>query len=777
MGQKRNLTFYFLIVIMGKLKKIIIFCMLLFIAYLSIITRIKTITTDIPLDYDPWWFYRYAKYIVKNFDSGKGFLPGKWDELSYWPPGRPVNVGNGWSYTIAFFYILTRNFVNLTLEKFCVYFILFFVALTVIPAYLVGKIISNEYGGLATAFFILLAPTFITVSMAGYIDSDVVYVFYTYLCVFTTIFALKQWEKISFDSVKGFLKSLFKIFPYTLPALISYWVFAFNWIASWYIFFVFLLFGFVYFLFKPLKFFKAITLFLNAFSKTGFKEFISYIKTNFRKQLSILSILLLIFIISEIVTRMTSVYPFGTHSPLQQLLSGLRFIGKRGLIVNVSVAELQILNPFSREGFSQISSRIGLVAVVLALFGLPLIALYKFVYLKQPITFIEAFLIVWMLVSLWLISRGIRFSLLFSIAVAAASGFVIGNFIEIMNKLKFPNFLNSLLFSLILLSFLSTLSYSLQLSQFTGGMEISKDWRNALDFMKKNGDEYTLVATWWDPGHIIAGYTGLKVHADGAHCGWKTCIPYNHDIRIQDMGRILTTDNETEAYEILKKYTYLTKEDCEKIKKAFGDMFNESLCDIRIKKVYFIASADLIGKYYWPYYFASCLRMFKNNKDYCYSYEGIHEFFYKKKMAEGKSYLYLNFLQNTYKKYISQGITNMLPYGYSFNQKEYVVLDLVQKNATIIPVLKNGKIVSEIAFPSDNTTLKIDLTKLLKNKKPEDFDKGMVWIDPSFRVIIYMDEKIKNSMFTRMFFFNGEGLKHFKLVFNSPEVKIFEVNY
>ena len=51
---------------------------------------------------------------------------------------------------------------------------------------------------------------------------------------------------------------------------------------------------------------------------------------------------------------------------------------------------------------------------------------------------------------------------------------------------------------------------------------------------------------------------------------------------------------------------------------------------------------------------------------------------------------------------------------------------------------------------------------------------GMIWIDPSFRVIIYMDPKVRDSIFTRMFFFNGEGLQKFDMTYQNPEVKIFK---
>ena len=51
---------------------------------------------------------------------------------------------------------------------------------------------------------------------------------------------------------------------------------------------------------------------------------------------------------------------------------------------------------------------------------------------------------------------------------------------------------------------------------------------------------------------------------------------------------------------------------------------------------------------------------------------------------------------------------------------------------------------------------------------------GMVWVDPSFRAIMFMEGGVRDSVFTKMFFFNGKDLDNFELVFSNPEVKIYK---
>ncbi|MGH9878199.1 MAG: STT3 domain-containing protein, partial [Nitrososphaerales archaeon] len=89
---------------------------------------------------DSWWFYRHAEEIYNN-----NFEPPKWDVLSYSPPGRPAFYYIGWSYTIAIFYAITQPFLSgMTLMQFSGLFTPVFASLAAIPAYFVGRMITNR---------------------------------------------------------------------------------------------------------------------------------------------------------------------------------------------------------------------------------------------------------------------------------------------------------------------------------------------------------------------------------------------------------------------------------------------------------------------------------------------------------------------------------------------------------------------------------------------------------------------------------------------------------
>lgn len=765
----------------------LIFLALFLIIYFAYFVRLRTANVDIPLDYDPWWFYRHAKDIVENFKKYGTIKIDNWDILSYFPPGRP-NEYNGYSFFIAFWYIVLNPFLNISFEKFFIYFIAVFSALCAIPAFfLARKLAKSDLAGLLASIFITLSPAFILVSMAGYTDSDVVYVFYTYLTIFFTLLAFEKQEKLNIQSLSGLITSTINILPFILLSSLFFILFAWNWNSGYYVYTIIFLPFIVAFVF-----FTFVSEILKA-KKVNRKIFFESLKV----PVKLFYIWLLIGLFSEFFTYiieksfapMTLPKPFSTL--IWQIYLTLSGGLKHAMLVNISVAELQIINPIQQ--FNEIASRVGALPLIISLIGFPFLMIYKFAKNKR-FEFVEIFLLTWFVISLYLISQGIRFGLLFATSLAIFASYTVINLfriaIEYKNKIKnveVKNFVN-----VLIIFFASAFVYylifvyignSAQLAariHDTHEMEINENWRSALDFLKKNGDENTLVATWWDPGHIIAGYTGLKVHADGAHCSWEGCIPYNHDIRIQDMGRILTTSNETEAYEILKKYTYLTKEQCEKVKKTFY-FFNESICNIKIKKIYFIASQDLIFKYYWPYYFASCLREYYPKNEKCYEKEFIEEFFYKQsqiKKPKGNAYNLL-FLDSEKSKIEGNEIKTLVYYVDTLQGR--FEISVINKNRTFISYLGNIYPIEKTVYFDFFGNRKIDLTKCerpmsIYGNMGNCFD-GMLYIDRSYRFAFLMDKDVSESLFTKMYFFDGENLKLFKLVFNNPEVKIFEVNY
>lgn len=689
--------------ILDLLKKHYYLIFLALIFYFAVVVRWTTSNFDYILDYDPWWFFRYAQVIVQN-----NLIPPKWDILSYWPPGRPVNAYLGWSYTIAIFYLIVKPFTAMTLMRFSGLFIAFFSAACAIPAYFVGKSVTNKWGGLVTAFFGTITPIFVSRSIAGYPAADAADVFWTFVTVLATFYAMK-----TFRSYKD-KKSWFSI----ALAVLSYWLFAMNFNNSWYIYFFFVAFIPAVFVFKIIE---------SLIGKKHEGSFGAKLKKIWSENKNVFVAIILIGVLGQVLSQLTSGWPFNTIPPIQNFFSALSFINNTALLVNISIAELQSLNVFSVQGFTQLISNIGFVPIFF-MFGLFLMILYKWIK-KKEVSNAEYFTVVWLLATFWLITHGIRFALLFAIAVAASAGFVVGNLIEL---LKGKNvFLVATIYGILIFGMIWHLADNYAFSSNAGGLDIGQNWKDGLTWMKNNIDKNSVIATWWDPGHIITGFTGLRVVADGAHCTPDSCIPYSINVRIQDMGRVFATNDENESARILQKYIQLSPEDCQKVKETFGDSVPANACGAASGE-YLIASSDLIGKFYWLSYFGT-----------------------------GEKH---NFIQLS--------LTNVGPTVNGTPSAVYYgngVITLLWRDGRYVPVVNNQNIVRNIIYYQNGQPLQYQYANATG------LVEGLVLVDPSFQQVTYLDPTIMNSVFTRLYFGNGQGLQHFKLVYENSDIKIFKV--
>lgn len=679
---------------------------------------IRSSTADSPtvLDYDPWWWYRHAQEIHDN-----GFKIPKWDILSYYPPGRPYQLNQGWPITMGIFYeILSKFSSDITFIKAAILSPLIIVALIPIAAFLLGRLLSNNIGGILTALFAVTAPTFIGVSMAGYSDTDAPFVFYMFLSVFTVFLAIKMSKK-----------KLLSVPFYALAVAVNL-LFIFTWGAGWITLILFLAFIPSFIVFRLLE---------EMWHQKKFKFFWRELMPDFK---SVFIPLFIIFLATNILG-----FILGFKTMFHSLIGGLAFTGLGGepLIVNISVAELQIIDIFSKAGFLAVAGRVGMFPTLMTLIGLPLLVLYKF-FKKEKINFAEIFLYIWALATFYLILKGVRFSLFFLVPSAISSGYVIGN---LFNYLKNKNILLlSTVFAIVGIFAFVSISSGIQIGYASGGLAISQNWYNALDWLKENADKDSLVSTWWDPGHIIAGYTGLKVHADGAHCNPASCIPYNHNFRIRDMGRIFSTTNESESIDIINKYVHLTDEQCSEAKQRLGSIVPEDACK-DVTEVYVLATNDLIGKYFWM----SCFGHFdmdkwekgaRNPSEVCPTVQTFITLGIDREQAARGTLVYLDGERS---------------------------ITLIQNNTELVPVLTwprfriRNAIVSDIVFFQNGVQNRFHINGT-------NVVDGMVWIDPSFALAIFMSPEVRDSVFTNMFFFNGQGLENFEMVYQNPEVKIFK---
>src|SRR5437870_3255633 len=126
-------------------------------------------------EFDPYYDYRAANFIVNSFDqswkAGAGGFPGllkyfSWVDYSTWfPEGRSVAVTSqdGLQFAGALFYIFFRNVLGLrmSLYDFLVLFPIFLGALTAMVFYFMVKRIAGVAGGLFAALMVAVSPPLI----------------------------------------------------------------------------------------------------------------------------------------------------------------------------------------------------------------------------------------------------------------------------------------------------------------------------------------------------------------------------------------------------------------------------------------------------------------------------------------------------------------------------------------------------------------------------------------------------------------------------------------
>jgi hypothetical protein len=244
------------------------------------------------------------------------------------------------------------------------------------------------------------------------------------------------------------------------------------------------------------------------------------------------------------------------------------------------------------------------------------------------------------------------------------------------------------------------------------------------------------------------------------------------------MGRIMSTADETEALNILKKYMQLTPEQCQEVKQKFGDIVPDEACE-PASEMYFISSNDLIGKFTWMNYFGGYRAPIKSGSDFQRN-PGVCCAATPKSEPD----------QMPCGEFANQGrgVWVWCPWIFSFSNVErdeegnpiYVYdysglkIAIVQKPNYLIPIYNNRFLINHMTYYAQDQVQTIDLSESSINLERID---GLVWVDPSFRTLIYFAPAIKDSIFVKTFFYDGKGLDHFELVYSNPEIKLYRVNF
>ena len=670
---------------------------LILIFLFSFHIRSINIQPDMIVHFDPVFQLRMTQYIVDW-----GHLP-IWDELTYYVGGAktPTDSPFMWYLTAWFFMILKTLGSTMSLMTTAVYASALYGALAVLPAYFLVKEFSNKYGGLLAATLIATAPQILIRTFGGSFDTDQMVIFFILMSLLALITLIKR-KNIA---TMGLALLVFTAFIMTWPmfvytiAIIGAFVVAYF-LISW---------------FLKRK---------DENSENLKKKHIKELTDNVVILTAFSFILMVIgFILKKnLIENFLAVFGFA--------------LKPESLIVNISIAELQPFNIFNFAGWvtalgnftvGDVVIDSGIMVVFMALM---LTALY--ISYKKKNIFDLAFIMTLIGIGIYTTFRGIRFTEFSSILFLCVAGIGYGKLIDFIKdrNITVRNFVFGLGIAVIFIGMFIGSSVGEQV-----GPEKPPNWMDAWDFIRTQTPELSVVGTWWDPGHMIAGFAERRNMADGAHCGSDVCL-YGINDRITSLGKIMATNDEEESIELINKYK--------------GNS----------PKAYWIASNDLIGKFQWCQYFGTgCDARVDPN---C------------------QLYLYM-------------GLTNQIFSGNDLFANQYGSVLVMDNYDFPLPLLVQNRIAmmpKEIIYYENNEVKILTITEgmktaLIESMKPheealairmsEDLFEYTVWVEETGSYIVLIPPRMRDAVFTKMFMLEGEGLDHFKQVFRNNEVKIYEV--
>ena len=443
-------------------------------------------------------------------------------------------------------------------------------------------------------------------------------------------------------------------------------------------------------------------------------------------------------------------------------------------------------------------------------------------------------LIIWFTGTIIASTRGTRFILLLVPAYAIAFGITTGMIYKKLSKyitreLHVGEIISKTIIFLVLIVLI--------ISPVGMGWDVAKQevptmndaWYSALTKIKDNSKENAIINSWWDFGHWFKAIADRAVTFDGAsqnrpqaHWIGKVLLTSNEDealgiLRMLDCGANTAfetlneeLDDRVKSIDILYQIIVLDREKAKKVLEEYvsGEKAEEILGKTHCQppENFFITSEDMVGKAgVWSHFgswdferasiwinvgtkklsFSEGVKFIKDN--FNYGDKEAEEIYYKvQELEEGReantwispwpSYAGSRSCEKTgnnthqcvFPMQTTQGTQNV---PFIFDSKNYEVYIDTQEgklHPISISYIKDNKF--HIKEYSENKTIPNGLSMALIQKENGDYEAVM------------MQPPLVGSMFTRLFYFKDETLKHFEFFdyqrdFSGLDIYTWKINW
>ncbi len=555
------------------------------------------------LGIDPYYYYRQTDLTLKN-----GF-PGteKRADGTIWDMNRVAPLGRQQEWNLhpvagAIIHTIINFFTTMPVMATFFYVGTIFAALTVIPAFFIGRIITgNNVGGFFTALLIAVASFFVARTTGESSDTDVYSVFFPMLisCLFFAALNTKQLKhKLLWISGAGLATGLF----------------AFAWTGWWY---------------------------TSDFILATLGIYIIYLAITQWQNLKTVLIAPFALVGTYLITSGIFVTLFTSFNIFRGIFLGsigfinLKAVGVTSYWPNIrtTVAELNV------SSFDHVIEQLdGRLLFALAILGI----LFTFWRKTQTETHgIEKydiktpfFLAIWFIASLFATTKGVRFILQVTPVMAISLGAFMGfswqyasNWIH--KELKLNALLTKTVLFLVLCLLLIQPIKSGYSQAFNSIPSMNDGWYNTLHKINTDAPQNIVITSWWDFGHWFKAIANRPVTFDGGtqigydaywvgkslavndekatagiirmlNCGQNNAFETMHKITTQDPQGNL--NNTYQEIDLLNEIVLQSKTDAAKTlqqKYQFTtpqteEILNYTHCDAPVD--YYITSEDMIGK-------------------------------------------------------------------------------------------------------------------------------------------------------------------------------------
>lgn len=580
----------------GKLRmrlshsSIMTFSILLLILFVAFTIRIFPLRWEIApekstfllSEYDPYYQYSLAKYMVENGLFSPYISPGWVDHQRWYPDGMNMSMSYpALPMTAAFVYnIISMLGVSIDLMSFCALFPAFMGTLACLLIYFVGKDIGGTPVGLLSALFLALSPSYIQRTSLGFFDDETIGIVTLLLFMFMFLRSIEEERPLS-STVK-----------YAVGSGLALGYFISGWGAAFYPIGLATLFVLVLILIR--RYTQRILL---SYTVTfGLGLFIAvnvpYLSLGYLKSAAILAVagVFVLLCAAEILRNITSAKMRIVFAILFicALICGFAVLSQYGYLGGIGEKFISVINPFARAESPLIESvaehRISAWGSIYYEFGIGIIFFIAGLYflLRTP-TNKNLFLIIFGITSLYFACSMVRLLVLMAPAFGlVASNGVVGVLKPFCTLLKEPPKLVAkkkyglehvgkefsgaaifLIFLILMMNFaLSPQSGGVPrvyMQAYTpttisaGSLPISpnqpvEEWLDMLKWLQANlgpkpiGEK--VVCSWWDYGYWLSILGNVTSLADNATI---------NGTQIENIGFVFMA-NETDALKMLKLY-------------------------------------------------------------------------------------------------------------------------------------------------------------------------------------------------------------------------------